>query len=155
SGGVVDERTLFDAAGINRRTAHAYERLLTNLLVIDAVPAWSSSRLRRLVLAPKRYLVDSALIAGVLGVDASAVMRNGDLIGRLIDTFVASQLRPELTVAKSRARLYHVRQQDGRHEVDLVAEFGAEQLVAFEVKATAAPKPDDARHLAWLRDQLG
>jgi hypothetical protein len=25
----------------------------------------------------------------------------------------------------------------------------------LEVKATAAPRADDARHLRWLRDQLG
>jgi hypothetical protein len=28
-------------------------------------------------------------------------------------------------------------------------------VVALEVKATTAPSRDDARHLAWLRDQLG
>src|SRR5690606_6433041 len=47
--GVVDERTLYDAASIDRKTASAYERLLRNLLVLDAVPAWSSDRLKRLV----------------------------------------------------------------------------------------------------------
>ncbi|MGH3936181.1 MAG: hypothetical protein ACRDS1_14590 [Pseudonocardiaceae bacterium] len=29
------------------------------------------------------------------------------------------------------------------------------RLVAIEVKATAAPRLDSARHLIWLRDQLG
>lgn len=28
-------------------------------------------------------------------------------------------------------------------------------MVAIEIKATAAPTAADARHLAWLRDQLG
>lgn len=48
--GVVDEGTLLEAAGINRRTANAYDRVLTNLLVIDALPAWTSNRLKRLVM---------------------------------------------------------------------------------------------------------
>jgi len=47
SAGVVDDRTIFDAARIDRRTAVAYEHLLTNLLLVEAVPAWSSSRLKR------------------------------------------------------------------------------------------------------------
>lgn len=28
-------------------------------------------------------------------------------------------------------------------------------MVGLEIKATSAPTPRDARHLAWLRDQLG
>ena len=39
-------------------------------------------------------------------------------------------------------------------EIDLVAELAAGDVVAIEVKATAAPRPDDARHLSWLRDTL-
>ena len=155
SAGVVDDRTLYDAAGIDRRTALAYERLLANLMVIESVPAWSDSRLKRLALAPKRYVVDPALMAALLNVDVSAVMRDGHLIGRLIDTFVASQLRAELTISDSLPRLYHLRHDRGRSEVDLLAELGAGRVVGFEVKATAAPRRDDARHLVWLREQLG
>ena len=150
--GIVDERTLFDAAGINRRTAQAYERLLGNLLVVEAVPAWTSNRLKRLVLMPKRHLVEPALAGAVLGLDTTLVLREGDLLGRLLDTFVVAQLRAELAVSATRPRLYHVRQQQGRLEVDLLAELAGGRMVAIEVKASAAPSPDSARHLATLRD---
>lgn len=150
--GIVDERTLFEAAGINRRTAQAYERLLANLLVVEALPAWTSNRLKRLVLMPKRHLVDPALAGAVLGLDTNLVLREGDLLGRLLDTFVVAQLRAELGVSAARPRLYHVRQQQGRLEVDLLAELAGGRLVAIEVKADAAPSPDAARHLATLRD---
>ena len=151
--GVVEERTLFEAAGINRRTAQAYERLLTNLLVVEALPAWTSNRLKRLVLAPKRHLVEPALAGAVLGLDASLVLRSGDLLGRLLESFVVAQLRAELAVSAVRPRLSHVRQQQGRFEVDLLAELAGGRLVAMEVKADAAPGPDAARHLAGLRDR--
>jgi uncharacterized protein len=151
--GIVDERTLFETAGINRRTAHAYERLLANLLVVEALPAWTSNRLKRLVLMPKRHLVDPALAGAVLGLDTNLVLREGDLLGRLLDTFVVAQLRAELGVSAARPRLYHVRQQQGRLEVDLLAELAGGQLVAIEVKADAAPSPDSARHLVGLRDR--
>lgn len=52
--GVAEDKSLYDAAGINRKTALAYERLLTNLLIVEATPAWTSNRLKRLVLSPKR-----------------------------------------------------------------------------------------------------
>jgi predicted AAA+ superfamily ATPase len=155
SAGVVNDTTLYQAAGVDRRTSVAYERLLTNLMLIDTIPAWSSSRLRRLTLAPKRYLIDAALMVGVLRADTGAVMRDGALLGRLLETFVVSQIRAELPVSTSRPYLYHLRQSDGRHEIDLVAELGLERLIAYEVKATAAPRADDATHLTWLRESLG
>lgn len=151
--GIVDDRTLFEAAGINRKTALAYERLLVNLAVVEAIPAWTSNRLKRLVLSPKRYVVEPALVGAVLGIDVDFVIRNGDLLGRLLDTFVAAQLRAELASASSRPRLYHLRQQQGRFEVDLLAELGGGRLIGIEVKADAAPSADSARHLAALRDQ--
>lgn len=151
--GIVDDRTLFEAAGINRKTALAYERLLVNLAVVEAIPAWTSNRLKRLVLSPKRYVVEPALVGTVLGIDVDFVIRNGDLLGRLLDTFVAAQLRAELASASSRPRLYHLRQQQGRFEVDLLAELGGGRLIGIEVKADAAPSADSARHLAALRDR--
>lgn len=151
--GIVEDRTLFEAAGINRKTALAYERLLVNLLAVEAVPAWTSNRLKRLVLSPKRYVVDPGLAGAVLGLDVDLVLRNGDLLGRLLDTFVAAQLRAELAISASRPRLYHVRQQQGRFEVDLLAELGGGRLVGIEIKADAAPTGDSARHLAALRDR--
>jgi hypothetical protein len=48
-----------------------------------------------------------------------------------------------------------LRQEQGRHEIDLLAEISATRVVGIEVKASAAPREDAARHLIWLRDQLG
>jgi predicted AAA+ superfamily ATPase len=155
SASLPDSRTLFEGAGIDRKTATGYDRLLTNLLVMELVPAWTNNRLLRLVKTPKRYLVDPSLMSSALGLDETAILRDGGLMGRLIDTFVASQIRPELTIARRRPRIYHLREKDGRREIDLLAELGAGDVVAIGVKATAAPGNDDARHLVWLRDTLG
>jgi predicted AAA+ superfamily ATPase len=152
--GTVTEAAIFEAAGVNRRTADAYERLLTSMFLTEPLPSWTSNRLQRLSARPKRYIVDSALAASLLRVDELGVLRDGDLLGRLLDTFVASQLRAELPVARSRRRLHHLHEEHGRHEVDLLAELGGGQVVALEVKATASPARDDARHLMWLRDRL-
>jgi predicted AAA+ superfamily ATPase len=131
-----------------------YERLLTNLFVLEALPAWTSNRLSRLIKTPKRYLVDPALMATALRLDAPAILRDGDLLGRLLDTFVMAQLRPEAEVSALRPRLYHLREKEGRHEIDIVGEVGT-GVVAVEVKATAAPTAADASHLVFLRDRLG
>ncbi|HEX4628606.1 MAG TPA: hypothetical protein VH137_07435, partial [Gemmatimonadales bacterium] len=54
-----------------------------------------------------------------------------------------------------RPRLYHLRRDGGRNEIDLLAELGVDRVIGFEVKAASAPRGPDARHLAWLRDELG
>lgn len=153
--GLVEDKTLFEAAGINRKTAAAYDALLQNLLVLEKHPAWTTNRLSRLVKAPKRYIVDPALTCATLGLDQQAILRDGHLLGRLLDTFVVAQLRPELVSSSRAPRLYHLRAEGGRHEIDCLAELAGDRVVAIEVKATAAPKPADARHLEWLRDELG
>jgi predicted AAA+ superfamily ATPase len=153
--GVVEDKAIYNAAGIDRKTALAYEALLTNLLVVEALPAWTTNRLKRLVLSPKRHVVDAALAASILRLDVNAILRSGDLLGRLLDTFVVSQLRAEIVVSESRPRLYHVRQEQGRFEVDVLGELAGGRVVGMEVKASAAPTGRDARHLVGLRDRLG
>jgi uncharacterized protein len=155
SAGIAAEKTIYDAAGISRSTAAAYERLLRNMFVLDHLPAWSTNRLSRLVKAPKRYLTDTSLLTAALHLDELAVMRDGNLLGRLIETYVLAQIRPELELAGFTPRLYHLREKNGRHEIDLIAERPVGNIVAIEIKSSAAPTRSDARHLEWLRDELG
>ena len=86
SAGIVSDNTIFEAAAVDRRTADAYQRLLANLFVLDVVPAWLTSRLSRLVKTPKRYVTDASLVAAALRMDARGVLRDGDLLGRVLDT---------------------------------------------------------------------
>jgi predicted AAA+ superfamily ATPase len=155
SAGIVEDKTIYDAAGVNRKTALAYEDLLQALYLLDVVPAWTTNRLKRLVRAPKRYLTDPALFAAGAKVSLDAVMRDANLLGRVLDTFVAAQLRAELPIGASRPRLFHLRQYDGRHEVDLIAELDAHRVIGIEIKADSAPGSSSAHHLRWLRDELG
>lgn len=155
SAGIVADNTIFEAAAVDRRTADAYERLLSNLFVLDVVPAWLTNRLSRLVKTPKRYITDASLVGAALRLDARGVLRDGGLLGRVIDSFVAAQLRPELAVSGLRPRLFHLREKNGRHEIDLLAELSGDRVIAFEVKASAAPSRADVAHIEWLRDKLG
>lgn len=68
---------------------------------------------------------------------------------------MVAQLRPETVVADSEPRLYHLRTEGGRHEVDVVAELGGERVIGVEIKVAAAPTAADAKHLRWLKAELG
>lgn len=154
SAGIVDTKRLFEVAEISRAAADAYEQILRNLFIVEATPAWSTNRLKRLTRRPKRYVLDPGLVAAALQVDADGVMRDGDLMGRMLDTFVAAQLRAERPLGRVRSRWYHLRREHGEHEIDLLAELGRGRVVAMEIKASSAPDKRSARHLAWLRDEL-
>ena len=51
--------------------------------------------------------------------------------------------------------MFHLRDANGRHEIDLLIEARDGQVIAVEIKATAAPSAADARHLEWLHERLG
>jgi len=114
-----------------------------------------SSSIKRLVKSPKRYLVDPALVAAALGLGRAAILYGPDMLGRLLDTFVAAQLRAELAASSNGPRLYHLRAEQGRREVDLLIETAGGQPIGIEVKAAVTVSASDARHLARLRDQTG
>ena len=155
SAGLVTEESLRGAASIDAKTARAYQALFQRICVLDIVPAWFSNRIKRVVKTPKRYLVDPALVAAVLGLGRDAILYGPDMLGCLMNTFVAAQLRAELAVSRLSPRLYHLRDENGRREVDLVIETASGTLIGIEVKASATVTAADAKHLSWLRDETG
>ena len=151
--GIVEHKTLYDAAHIDKKTAAVYDSLLADLYIADEVPAWASNRLDRLTKTAKRYVVDPALMAAARGATTDTILADGDLLGRLLDTFVVTQLRAESALAATPVRLFHLRTRAGREEVDIIIELANRQLIGLEIKATASPNRHDARHLRWLHDQ--
>jgi predicted AAA+ superfamily ATPase len=108
-----------------------------------------------LVKSPKYYIVDSGMAAHLAGDDRAGLLRDGARLGRIIDTFVVSQLRPLLKLGAPMVSAFHLRDKNGEREVDVVLESAAGKIVGIEIKAADTVMPRDARHLAWLRDELG
>lgn len=145
--------TLASAIGADHRTVARYLDLFEELGIIERLPAWTSNRLSRMVKLSKTYIADPALALHLTGLDGAALLRDGGMRGRVIDAFVLSQLRPLLGTGALRATAHHARTPDGRHEIDLILESLAGDIVAIEVKAAGDVRPSDARHLVWLRDR--
>lgn len=153
--GQPSDATLARDAAITVKTAAAYDRALSQLAVLDIAPAWASSRLNRLTKAGKRYLVDTALAAAAAGAAEHEVIHEPDLRGRWFDAFATMQIRAELAATSPTTAMHHVRVEGGRHEIDLLVELGRGRVFAVEFKAGSAPSSADARHLTWLRDEIG
>jgi len=153
--GMPTDATLYQAAAVNAKTAAGYDQLLRNLHVLESVPAWSHNRLNRLTKQAKRYVIDSGLAAAAARLTPQIVLSDNDLTGRYFDAFATAQLRPEIAMTYPRPSLHHLRVEAGRREVDLVIDMGNSRVVGIEFKAGSAPTRDDAKHLFWLRDELG
>jgi len=151
---IVDQATLRDTVGLAKNTVAAYENLLESVFFSERVPAWRTDRFDRLAALPKRYVLDPSLMMHIMGVNADDACREPLVLGAVLDTFVAAQLRPELAVMSPAPDFLHLRDKGGRHEIDIILQFPRHKVVGIEVKATAAPAKDDARHLTWLRDHL-
>ena len=72
-----------------------------------------------------------------------------------METFVVVQLRAEAETVRLRYRLSHLREQDDRHEVDIIVELGGGRIVCVEITAASGVGRSDARHLIWLREKAG
>ncbi|WP_407645512.1 DUF4143 domain-containing protein [Amycolatopsis alkalitolerans] len=69
-------------------------------------PAWWTNRIKRLVRGPKRYVIDPSLALAALRIGVPGLMKDGDLPGRIIDTFVVAQLRAQLASCETQPRLH-------------------------------------------------
>ena len=144
------DQRVWEAADINKVTWKAYDDLLQRVHLTVPLPAYETNRLKRLTSYPKRFLADTALALTLAGIGAERLESDPRLVGPYLASAVLQQLRPQVDVAGG--QLFHVRTGAGEREVDALVEVG-ERLVGFEVKHAARPTPDDARQLAWLRDE--
>ena len=74
------------------------------------------------------------------------------MAGRLFESLVT--LTVQVAAQAARGRVGHLRTRDGDHEIDLIVEGRAGQVLGIEVKLATAPTDADVRHLLWLRKHM-
>lgn len=154
SAGLLNLSELSRTLGIPLNTLKRYLGLLEALFLLVTLPAWSSHLGKRLVKSPKLLLRDTGLMAHLLGADLDRVKRDPDLLGGLLETFVAGEVRKQLGWSRTRARLFHYRTLPGQ-EVDLLIERADGRVVGLEVKASASIQARDFKGLQGLSETLG
>ncbi|WP_345605520.1 ATP-binding protein [Pseudonocardia adelaidensis] len=137
--------------GLSRPTTDSYLAHLEGVFLVQTVPAWSTNLTARVVHRPKVTVTDTGLAARLLG---GRLRADAELAGRLVETFVAGELRAQAEWSSTRPSLYHFRDRDGA-EVDLVLESGDGRVVGVEVKAGATVRAEDLRGLRLLEQRMG
>ncbi|MGD9997095.1 MAG: ATP-binding protein [Ilumatobacteraceae bacterium] len=143
-------RELQASAGL----VESYLAVLETLYLVRVLHGWTTSRTTRAKRRRRAHLVDTALAAHLVDQTGDDLARpDSPWFGPLLESFVVAEIAKQATWADRSVTLAHYRDRDQR-EVDLIVERGP-HVAGIEVKATATPRPSDARHLAYLRDRLG
>jgi hypothetical protein len=146
-----------DLAGpfqLSRQTIDDYVVLLEAVFLLQRLPAWHHRRMSRLVKTPKLHMGDTGVAATLLGVDASAVVRERETLGALLETFVLQELQRQASGLDVPVGFFHFRDRDG-YEVDIVVERGAGAVAGVEVKAASSVTAGDFRGLRRLEAAAG
>lgn len=153
SGGLARYETLGRDAALDGKTAKSHLDVLERLFLIRIRRAWHINLGQRQVKAPKLYVSDPGLLAGLIGADDRRLRDDGGFAGSLMETFVATELERQASWADQPLTFWHYRD-DGR-EVDTIIEHPSGAIVGVEVKASATARAQDFRGLAHLRDRVG
>lgn len=154
SAGLLNLSELSRTLGIPLNTLKRYLGLLEALFILTTLPAWSSHLGKRLVKSPKLMLRDTGLMAHLMGAELDRLKRDPDLLGGLLETFVAGEVRRQLGWSRDRIRLFHYRTLPGQ-EVDLLLERADGRVVGLEVKSSASIHSKDFKGLQGLSETIG
>ncbi|MCA9416260.1 MAG: ATP-binding protein [Candidatus Omnitrophica bacterium] len=142
------------ATGFPQTTLKRYLSLLEASFLIQHIPAWSGNIGKRMVRSSKVFFTDTGILCHLLDADSQLFREDRKLFGRILENFVMTQLRKELSWSESRAKLFHFRSHSGE-EVDFVLTDPRGALVGIEVKAAQSIKKNDLRGLRMMRETCG
>ena len=134
-------------------TLGRYISLLEKVFLIHFLPSWSPNLGKRLVKAPKLYMVDCGLAAHLMGADANRLTNAPEIAGQLLETFVVNEVLKSLTWSSIDAKPYHFRTHAGL-EVDLVLERPSGEVACVEIKHSAQVAAKHFRGLRSLKEDL-
>jgi predicted AAA+ superfamily ATPase len=153
SGALARYETLARDAALDGKTVKSHLDVLERLFLVRIRRPWHVNLGKRQVKAPKLYMADSGLLAGMLGAGAGRVRDDDGLAGALFETFVATELERQASWSPQPLTFWHYR--EGEREVDTIVEWPSGEIVGVEVKASATVRARDFTGLAHLRDRVG
>jgi uncharacterized protein len=142
------------SAGIPHTTLQRYLALFEAAFLIHRVPAWATNVSKRLVKSSKILLGDTGFMAHLLNTSEETVLKNDNLSGRFLETFVGCELLKQIEWDDLKPALMHYRRAAGQ-EVDYVLEEGAGRIAGIEVKSSHTVTTHDFAGLRCLAEDAG
>lgn len=154
---ILDATTSGDGHQPAKTTTIAYRDHLTQLWLLDPIPAWSpalNNPFKWLQFSEKHQLADPGLAAHLLGLSASSLgdSRGAPMAGPLFESLAALSVR--VAAGASWAKVGHLRTKGGRQEIDFIVETFDGAVLGIVVKLSAHVDEKHLKHLKWLREQM-
>ncbi len=154
SGGLASFHGMATDLGVDTNTARAHTKILEDLFLVAKLRPWHTNLSSRQIKSAKLYILDSGLLAFLIGANERRIAEDGGVAGAMLESFVAMELRRQADWAAEPVRFFHYRDKQQR-EVDVILERHSGEIVGIEVKAGATPTSADFAGLRYLRDKLG
>ena len=142
---------------ISRDSLYLYLDWLETIGLTYRLTYWRrGNHVARAAKSPRLIMADTGITAALLNISQEALRHPGaEMAGPLLETFVINEVvRQAAATVTPKIRAHYFREANGRREVDCVLEMPDGAVAALEIKATSSPDRSQAKHLAWLRDQL-
>ncbi len=152
SGSVRNVRHFAEATELAQDTVHAYLDELSEVHLVESIRGFRPGQDHRETERERIFVADPSFIAAALPEIPELLMQNNDAFGRLVETFVTTELIRILGWSATSAQLFHWREND-RHEVDLVLERRDGSLVGIEIKAARSPTEAHTSGLRRFRER--
>lgn len=149
----IDLSAIGAGLGLARPTLEAYINALELLYLVERVSPWHKTDYDRIGKQDKIFMTDTGLMSSVLRWNLDQVRLNGELSGKLLETFVFTQLTSILDAQEEVYQLFHYRDREKR-EIDFLIEDDQGALLGIEVKAGSSIDKACFKHLIWFRDHL-
>jgi predicted AAA+ superfamily ATPase len=145
TGNIINQTEIARDIGLSQPTVYRYLKLLEILNIIRRVPAYFSSRIKRVIKSPKIFFIDPALCAYLSEYHDEETIKNARELGNFFETMVFLHLQVYSELLNPKGKLYYFRSISGK-DVDFIIEW-RRKLLAFEVKLTENPTIKDIKNL--------
>lgn len=154
AGGLLNFADLSRSLALPQTTLKRYFALLEATFLVQLLRPWSGNLGQRTIQTPKVYLIDTGLLAHLLGLTKERLSVDGGLAGGALENFVLMELRKQCAWSETQPQIYFWRTASGQ-EVDFVLEDSAGHLVGVEVKASGTLAGSDVRGLHAMASAVG
>jgi predicted AAA+ superfamily ATPase len=116
--------------------------------------AWSGNVAKRVIKAPKSYLVDTGLLSWLRMLNMNKLLQ--EVVsekGHVVENFVVNEIQKHMTWSATRCSMYHFRSASNV-EVDIVLERMDGKIVGIEIKSSQNVSSKDAQGLLSLKNAL-
>lgn len=138
---------------LTRPTIESYINALEALYLIERVRPWSKTDYDRVSKQDKLFMTDTGLMSAILRWQFDKVCLDGEKNGKLIETFIFTELAAIIDSQEEEYQLFHYRDRE-QHEIDFIIENEGGDILGIEVKAGSVVNSDSFKHLKWFKEKM-